>query len=198
MDLFPDFKGTRVILASQSPRRKELLGLICKGFVICPPDIDETVPAGLSAAEAAVYTAKRKAEEVFRLTRGEPAIIIACDTVVSIDGEILGKPAGRADGFRMLKKLSGRTHEVISGVALIFGERSASFTQTTRVTFYEMSDGEINAYLDSGEPFDKAGAYGIQGLGGVFAERIDGDFFNVVGLPVARLKRELEALMDIS
>lgn len=198
MDLFPDLKGMRVILASQSPRRKELLGLICKCFDIMPPDIDEAVPKGLSAAEAAVYTAERKAEEVFRLTGGEPALIIACDTVVSIDGEILGKPYDRTDGFCMLKKLSGRTHEVISGVSLIFGKRSVSFAQTTCVTFYEISDDEINAYLDSGEPFDKAGAYGIQGMGGVFAERIDGDFFNVVGLPVARLKRELEVLMDIS
>ena len=121
--------------------------------------------------------------------------MIACDTVVIADGEILGKPADRADALRMLKMLSGKTHEVISGVALKYKGVERSFSQRTSVTFYEMSDSEINDYLDSGEPFDKAGAYGIQGLGGAFVERINGDFFNVVGLPVARLKKEIEKLV---
>ena len=183
--------GIRAILASQSPRRKELLGMIFEDFEIKPADIDETLPQGISAEDAAEYTAKRKAAA----TECGDALVIACDTIVVVSDEILGKPADRDDGFRMLRLLSGKTHKVISGVAVRYKGRELSFSQTTLVTFYDMSDDEINSYLDSGEPFDKAGAYGIQGLGGVYVKGIEGDFFNVVGLPVARLNRELEGLL---
>ena len=183
-------EGIKIVLASQSPRRRELLRLLCNDFEVSPADIDESIPQGMAADKAAEYTAKRKAAAV-----SSDGLVIACDTVVIADGEILGKPADRADALRMLKMLSGKTHEVISGVALKYKGVERSFSQRTSVTFYEMSDSEINDYLDSGEPFDKAGAYGIQGLGGTFVERINGDFFNVVGLPVARLKKEIEKLV---
>lgn len=185
------FDGVRVVLASQSPRRKELLRMICPSFEVRPADIDETLPEGIKAQEAAEYTAKRKAAAC----QCGDALIIACDTVVIVGGEILGKPSDREDAFRMLRLLSGKTHEVISGVAIEYKGVRRSFSQTTLVTFYDMSDDEINAYLDSGEPFDKAGAYGIQGLGGVFVKGIEGDYFNVVGLPVARLRRELITML---
>lgn len=186
------FENIKVVLASQSPRRKELLCMICKDFEVMPADIDETLPEGVSAEEAAEYTAKRKAAA----TECCDALVIACDTIVVAGDEILGKPADRQDGKRMLELLSGRTHKVISGVAIRYKNKERSFSQTTEVTFYEMSEEDINDYLDSGEPFDKAGAYGIQGLGGVYVEGIRGDFFNVVGLPVARLKRELIAMLE--
>lgn len=189
------FDGIKVVLASQSPRRKELLGMICDRFEVCPADIDETAPEHISADGTAEYIAKRKAAAIER--GRSDTLIIACDTVVISGGEILGKPVDRSDAFRMLRLLSGRQHKVISGVAMRYKGMERSFSQTTLVTFYDMTDGEINAYLDSGEPFDKAGAYGIQGLGGVFVKGIEGDYFNVVGLPVARLKRELAAMRDL-
>ncbi len=180
----------RIILASKSPRRKELLSLICDSFEIMPADIDETVPDGISTACSAEYTAKRKADAI-----EEDGVIIACDTVVIIDGEILGKPSDRQNGFDMLRKLSGREHSVISGVALRYKNASLSFSQESKVKFLPLSDEEINDYLDSGEPFDKAGGYGIQGIGGVLIESFEGDFFNIVGLPVARLRKELCTLI---
>ena len=179
-------EGKRIILASKSPRRNELLKLICSSFEVIPANTDETVPDGVEPDEAAEYTAVGKAKAI-----NEDGIIIACDTIVIVDGEILGKPKDRQSAFEMLRKLSGKTHMVISGVALKCGERSLSFSDKTFVSFYNMSDSEIEDYLDSGEPFDKAGAYGIQGLGGVFVKEIQGDYFNVVGLPVAKLRKML-------
>lgn len=187
MKLKPEIlNGKRVILASKSPRRKELLSLICDSFEVMPADIDESVPKNIPAEEAAEYISTQKAFAI-----DSEDVIIACDTVVIVDGKILGKPSDRQNGFEMLSELSGKTHSVISGVCIRYKGESVSFSQKSLVTFYELTDEEINDYLDSGEPFDKAGGYGIQGLGSLLVKEFSGDFFNIVGLPVARLRRSL-------
>ncbi len=180
-----------MILASQSPRRRELLSLITEDFRIIPAKSEEVLPEKISPEDAVVLLSEQKAEEIYRENRGE--IIVAADTVVAIDGRILGKPADEKDAFAMLKTLSGRAHEVFTGVCVIFANgRKERFFEETKVEFYELSDGEIAEYIKSGEPMDKAGAYGIQGKGALLVKRIDGDYFNVVGLPVARLLRVLK------
>ncbi len=200
----------KYILGSGSPRRKELLGMVLPEFTVYPSHFDEStlMTAGLSAEETVEALSQHKALDVYNTLCNEytksniPFCVIGGDTVVvSPDGEIMGKPAGRADGFRMLRALSGATHRVITAVSILARmesgqEREKVFSVTTEVTFYPLSDEEIERYLDSGEPFDKAGAYGIQGLGGLLVERINGDYNNVVGLPVARLYRELCMLMN--
>ncbi len=188
----PDFLHfeDEVVLASQSPRRKELLHFLFPDFLVRPADIDETVPSGVDPFLAAELIASKKADAI--LSSG---LVIACDTVVIINGEILGKPGDESDARRMLEKLSGATHDVVSGVALRYKGKKRSFSQRTSVTFCRMTDSDISAYLATGEPFDKAGAYGIQGYGSLFVEKIDGDFFNVVGLPIARLRREILSLI---
>ena len=192
MKLKPEIlNGKRVILASKSPRRKELLSLICDSFEVMPADIDESVPQNVAAEEAAEYISIQKAFAI-----DSEDVIIACDTVVIVDGKILGKPSDRQNGFEMLSELSGKTHSVISGVCIRYKGESVSFSQKSLVTFYELSDEEINDYLDSGEPFDKAGGYGIQGLGSLLVKEFSGDFFNIVGLPVARLRRSLSELLS--
>lgn len=192
MKLKPEIlNGKRVILASKSPRRKELLSLICESFEIIPADIDESVPQNVAAEEAAEYISTQKAFAI-----DSEDVIIACDTVVIVDGKILGKPSDRQNGFEMLSELSGKTHSVISGVCIRYKGESVSFSQKSLVTFYELTDEEINDYLDSGEPFDKAGGYGIQGLGSLLVKEFSGDFFNIVGLPVARLRRSLSELLS--
>lgn len=196
MKLIPEnLNGVRVILASKSPRRKELLSLICKDFDIMPADIDESVPCDIEKEYAAEYTAVRKCRAISGDTAFFDALVIACDTIVLAGEEILGKPADYDDGFSMLRKLSGIEHSVISGVAISYRGKEVSFSQKSKVRFFELSDEEIGDYLDSGEPFDKAGAYGIQGLGSLLVEGFEGDFFNIVGLPVARLRKELAALI---
>ncbi len=179
-----------VVLASQSPRRKELLRFLFPDFLVRPADIDETVPSGVDPFSAAEIIASKKADAT-----ASSGLVIACDTVVIINGEILGKPHDETDARRMLEKLSGATHDVVSGVALRYKGKKRSFSQRTSVTFCSMTDSDICAYLATGEPFDKAGAYGIQGYGALFVEKIDGDFFNVVGLPIARLRTEIISLI---
>ncbi len=192
MKLKPEIlKEKRIILASKSPRRKELMSLICDSFEIMPADIDESVPDGVTADESAEFIAVKKAFAI-----DSEDVIIACDTVVIIDDMILGKPKDRADGFKMLSMLSGKTHSVISGVCIRYKGKSLSFSQKSLVSFYDLSADEINDYLDSGEPFDKAGGYGIQGLGSLLVREFQGDFFNIVGLPIARLRRCLTALIS--
>ena len=179
----------QVILASASPRRQSLLHMVVPDFSVYAADIDEQLPAGLGADKAAEYLAKQKAAAV---SADYPdSIVIGCDTVVVIDDRILGKPADQEDCRKMLRLLSGRTHQVYTGVALQRGEHSRSFTVCTDVRFYTLSDMEIDRYIATGEPFDKAGGYGIQGLGALLIEGICGDYYNVVGLPVSRLLREL-------
>ncbi len=179
-----------VILASASPRRQELLRFAVKEFDIIPSDADETLPENIPAEEAAEYLAVKKARSVADNHRSDT--VIGCDTVVVINGEILGKPSDEENAAEMLRKLSGKVHKVITGVCICRGERSLSFSCTTQVEFYPLSDKEIEDYVSTGDPMDKAGAYGIQSDGCVLVKRIDGDFFNVVGLPVAKLKRVLK------
>ncbi|MGM9615760.1 MAG: Maf family protein [Oscillospiraceae bacterium] len=181
-----------LILASASPRRRELLGIFGKPFVIDPASGPENPPAGASPEETVRALAAAKAQETAARHPGD--LVIGADTIVELDGMILGKPADRDDAFHMLRALSGREHRVFTGVALACGDELRCEAEMTRVFFRELSDREIWAYIDSGEPMDKAGAYGYQGLAGLFVERIEGDFFNVVGLPLCRLGRMLEAI----
>ena len=176
-----------IILASNSPRRRELLGHITKDFTVQGTDVDESLPAGIAPAAAVEQLSLRKA---LPLNDGAN-IIIGADTVVALDGDILGKPADAAQARQMLRRLSGRWHSVFTGVSLVQGQRQRTFSCETRVRFFDLTATEIDAYIATGECMDKAGAYGIQGYGSLLVEEIRGDYFNVVGLPVSRLYRAL-------
>lgn len=181
-----------MILASQSPRRRELLSLIAADFKVIPAKGEEILPEGISPSEAVLLLSRQKAAEIYREYKNE--IIIASDTVVAIDGKILGKPVDEADAVVMLKMLSGRTHNVFTGVCIISSDGTEnSFAEETTVEFWQLSDDFIEEYVKSGEPMDKAGAYGIQGSGALLVKSINGDYYNVMGLPVGRLYRELSA-----
>ena len=179
----------RFILASASPRRKELLQKAGYTFDIQVSDADETLPDGITPAEAVQLNAARKAQAVAQKHPG--AVVLGCDTVVAIDGAILGKPQDEAEAKAMLRRLSDRTHTVYSGVCITDGETETVFAVATDVTFYELSDRTIDTYAATGEPMDKAGAYGIQGLGCVLVKEISGDYSNVVGLPLSESARAL-------
>lgn len=190
----------RVVLASASPRRKELLQRAGIAFEVIPATGEEII-TGENPREVVMELAFKKAKEVagkLAAKDGGELLILGADTVVTYDGVVLGKPRDEADAVRMLSVLSGSTHSVFTGVALIYQargtERVLNFYQETRVTMYPMSPGEIQAYVRSGEPMDKAGAYGIQGRGTVFIEKIAGDYNNVVGLPMARVYQEMKKL----
>ena len=179
-----------IILASASPRRLELMGLIADDFEVIPADVKEIVPADISAYNSAEYLAQLKAQSV--AADHHDALVIGCDTVVIIDDEVLGKPQSVEESRQMLHKLSGREHSVVTGCALCCGGRTASFSEKTSVIFYDLTDKEIEDYILTGESSDKAGAYGIQGRGSLLVKSIVGDYLNVVGMPVSRLKREIE------
>ena len=179
-----------LILASKSPRRQELIRDITDDFEVIVSDADETLPEGISPEEAPVYLSSLKARAVAALHPDRT--VIGADTVVILDGAVLGKPRDPQDAARMLRLLSGRVHTVITGCCIVRGGRERAFSECTQVEFYPLSDSEIEAYLATGEPFDKAGAYGIQGKGSLLVEKIHGDYFNVMGLPVLRLSRMLE------
>lgn len=178
-----------LILASASPRRKELLTLLDLPFTIYSADIDETIPFGTSPQEAVETLAYKKAQAVFK--DNNQAIVIGCDTIVVHNDTILGKPLDRKEAFSMLSQLSDHTHAVYTGVCIMSEHTTVVFHEVTNVTFWKLTQQDINAYIDSGEPFDKAGSYGIQGKAALFVKGIQGDYFNVVGLPVSRLAREL-------
>ena len=180
----------RIILASGSPRRRELLRLITEEYEVLPADVEETIPAELPLREAPEYLACLKAGAVAAAHPG--ALVIGSDTGVFIDGLMLGKPHSREEGREMLGRLSGRAHQVITGVCLRKGERVVRFSEVTEVRFLPLSDEEIERYLDTGEPFDKAGGYGIQGKGALLVEGLEGDYYNVMGFPVAPIARALE------
>lgn len=182
-----------IILASASPRRRELLemlGLRC--FAVMTADVDETVPV-LPPEEAVIHLAQKKARKVAE-TCLKDDLIIAADTLVYLDGEALGKPETVTEARYMLRRLSGVKHTVYTGVALVNNGKEVAFAEKTDVFFREMRDDEIEAYIKTGEPMDKAGAYGAQGIGAVFVRRIEGDFFNVMGLPVCRLVTALRSI----
>lgn len=176
-----------LILASKSPRRRELLSLITEEFEIKSADVDETLPDDISPDKAVEYLSKIKAQPF----ENGVDTVIGADTVVAVDHKILGKPADRKQAFEMLKMLSGRYHSVYTGVTVIRPENTITFSAETRVKFFDLSDEEINDYIATGECDDKAGAYGIQGKGSLLVERIEGDYFNVVGLPVSLLNKLL-------
>jgi septum formation protein len=178
-----------LVLASKSPRRAEILRAAGLPFVARPADIEEQRLDGESPTDYARRLAIDKAGAV-RIDAGE--IVLGADTIVVVDDVVLEKPCGDADARRMLQFLAGRTHEVITGICLRSGVRSVADTAVTRVTFSPLTPDEVDAYVASGEPMDKAGAYGIQGLASKFIERIEGDYFNVVGLPVSLVFRHLK------
>lgn len=179
-----------IILASQSPRRKELLEEVGLRFRVEPAQIEEHLDESLPITQAIEQLAKEKAMPI--ALRHPQCIVIGADTLVAVDGLVLGKPADEADAARMLRMLSGRRHQVIGGVALLCGNEEVLFHCVSEVRFFPLREEEITAYIRSGEPMDKAGAYGIQGLGRLFVESICGDYFNIVGLPVSRLMRALD------
>jgi septum formation protein len=181
-----------LILASASPRRKELISLISDDVMILPADVDENFSDDIPAESVPEMLAVRKAAEVAKKHPNDT--IIGADTSVIVDGEILGKPADDNDAKRMLSLLSGKTHQVITGCAIFKNGKSLSFSETTDVTFYPLSEEEIDNYISSNEPKDKAGAYGIQGYGSLLVKKINGDYFNVVGLPVGKLNKMLKRI----
>lgn len=184
-----------LILASQSPRRRQLLSYITDDFQVISSQAEEAFSAeekhALTPEEMVLRLSQCKARDI---AASHPQdLVIGADTVVSVDGYVLEKPADRDDAFRMLKRLSGREHTVCTGVTVIGHSRESSFVERSQVRFFPLEDAEILAYIDSGEPFDKAGGYGIQGKGALFVESIQGDFYNVMGFPIARLSRLLRS-----
>ena len=179
----------RIVLASGSPRRQELLGRMgIHDFVVSVPQVDEVCPEGLTPEETVCHISRQKSGAV----QAEPEdIVITADTMVFLDQQRLGKPKDEADALRMLTDLAGRRHTVCTGVTLRQGQRSLTRAQSTDVYFRPAGREELTAYIRGGEPMDKAGAYGVQGQGALLVERIDGDFFNVMGLPVLLLSRML-------
>ena len=178
-----------IVLASGSPRRRELLETMGLEFSVVPAKGEEIAPEGAGPAETVMALSKAKAAEVAKSRPG--ALVIAADTVVWAEGRILGKPKDEAEARAMLHMLSDNTHEVYTGVTLMLGEKEAAGAECTKVFFRRLTDEEIDRYVSTGEPMDKAGAYGVQGKGALLVERLEGDFFNVMGLPVLRLSRML-------
>ena len=181
---------TDIILASASPRRSELMTLAGFRFDVICADIDEIVPEKALPQEVVMSLALQKAQAVAKDHR--KSAVVGSDTVVALDGKILGKPHSESEAAEMLRSLSGRIHKVFTGVAIVCGEKVTSFFEETEVEFYPLTDQEILDYVATGEPMDKAGAYGIQGRGAVLVKRINGDYFNVMGLPISKVYRELK------
>ena len=181
-----------MILASKSPRRIELMTLAGFDFKSVPATGEENIPDGTLPCDAVLMLSRQKAQEIAEKYPDDT--VIGADTVVALDNEIMGKPKNEQDAFDMLKKLSGKTHSVLTGVCVISPDKHIHFYEKNEVEFYPLGDDEIWQYIASGEPMDKAGAYGIQEKGAMFVKRINGDFYNVVGLPVARLARELKSV----
>ena len=177
------------ILASQSPRRRELLAMLGLEFEIFTADIDETMDPALSAEQAVAAVCERKARAV---GEGHPGrLIVAADTIVVVDGKILGKPHCEDEARQMLHSLSGRSHRVMTGFCLWRDGACETHVETTKLWFRDLSDGEIDAYVATGSPMDKAGAYGIQDQAAVFVQRLEGDYYNVMGLPLCALTQAL-------
>ncbi|HEY1060874.1 MAG TPA: Maf family nucleotide pyrophosphatase [Daejeonella sp.] len=184
-----------IILASKSPRRQELLKLMGFDFQVVLREVDESYPPGLSPSEIAVYISEKKAKAFDLLIENE--IVITADTIVSLDGKILGKPENEDHAFGMLSELSGKRHDVITGVSLLKDHKLSSFYELTEVFFKEVSAEQIRYYINTCQPMDKAGAYGIQEwIGLVAVDRINGSYSNVVGLPTHRLYTELCKLSE--
>ena len=182
---------TKIVLASGSPRRQELLARIgITDFDIRVPEAEESYPAGLTPQQIVEYISREKADAAAKLCTPDE-IVITADTMVFLDDQRLGKPADEADALRMLTALQGRHHTVCTGVTVRQGDRSLTESETTEVYFRPAAEAELRAYIATGEPMDKAGSYGVQGKGALLVEKLNGDFFNVMGLPVLRLSRML-------
>lgn len=183
----------KIILASASPRRRELMNLITDDFTAVSIDADESLPQGIEPLKASEYLAKIKASAANE--KFPDALVIGCDTTVICDGIILGKPKDKDECRKFMEMLSGRTHQVATGCCMIFENHCESFTEMTDVSFRKLDESETEAYISSNEPYDKAGGYGIQGKGSLLIEKINGDYFNVVGLPISRLNQELKKIL---
>lgn len=183
----------KIILASKSPRRKELISRIISDFEIMADDSEEKTDSGITPEKTVKILAMQKAENIAKKV-SESALIIGADTVVSIDGKIFGKPSDEEDAKKMLQTLSGRENIVCTGIAVIdtASGKSACDAVSTTVVFKKLTEDEILKYIRTGEPMDKAGAYGMQGLGSLFIKEIHGDYFNVIGLPLCRLGEMLQ------
>ena len=184
----------KLILASGSPRRREMLAALGYEFDVFTANFDESSVSLAQPAEGVKQLALGKAEAARAAFNGtaENTVFLGADTIVALDDVCLGKPSSEAEAHEMLRSLSGKTHSVFTGVALVSDEKSEVFVSETKVAFYDISDEEIDAYIASGEPMDKAGSYGIQGLGGVFVKGISGDYQTVVGLPLSETYRMLK------
>lgn len=189
----------RIVLASNSPRRRELMsGIDLPYEVFTLPDIDESYPSDLPKEQVAEYLSHKKSE-AYRNHLKDDTLLITADTIVLLENEILEKPKDAADARRMLRTLSGKTHQVITGVCLTTKEKQKSFSAVSNVTFAHLSDEEIAYYIEKYKPFDKAGAYGVQEwIGYVAVEHIEGSYFNVMGLPIFRVNQELKETFGIS
>ena len=197
--MLENLKKYRIVLASNSPRRRELLaGLGIDFSVKVLPDIAESYPADLPVADIAQFIAREKAD-AYRLLMADDELIITADTVVIVGGEVLGKPADAAEAHDMLMKLSGRTHQVVTGVCLSTRQTTSSFSVVTDVTFKPLTEAEIDYYIKNYKPYDKAGAYGIQEwIGYIGCTGLRGSYYNVMGLPVQRIYTELQAFCHSS
>ncbi len=190
-----DLKGFSLLLASRSPRRKQLLEELGLEFRVVIRDWEEDYPSGLEGKEIALYIAEQKARGFLPEIK-ENEIVLTADTIVWYNGRVLDKPASRDEAIRILRLISGNTHEVITGVCLLSTGYMSTFSSTTKVTFADLSDEEIMYYVDSDKPYDKAGAYGIQEWIGIAAcSKIEGSYFNVMGLPSDLLYRELKKMI---
>lgn len=190
--MLDNLKDRHIILASHSPRRRFLLSQLGLEFTETSADIDESIPDGMSPGDAALFLAEKKADCFTDLLEDPRNIIITADTLVLVNGLVLGKPEGGEGAVRMLKTLSGNMHRVVTGICIRSSDKKRSFTNWTDVYFKELTDDEISYYLEKYKPYDKAGAYGIQEwIGYIGITRIDGSYFNVMGLPVQQLYEEL-------
>ena len=183
----------QIILASASPRRQELIKEITDNVLIIPADVDETIEEGICPKDSAEYLSKIKAMAVAK--EHPECVVIGCDTIVLLGDKILGKPKDKDDAREMIASLSGTIHYVITGCTIVLDDKIKSFSETTEVEFLQVSQEEIEEYINSDEPYDKAGGYAVQGEAGGFVKRIKGDYNNVVGLPVDRLRDELNSFL---
>ena len=183
----------QLILASGSPRRKEILEQVGMTFKVIPSQVEETITKEIPA-EIVMELSRQKAMDVYQQLGDESVIVLGADTVVAYDGKILGKPKDKQEAREMLAMLSGEKHFVYTGVTLVTNKEEKTFYEETMVEFYPLSEGEIEAYIASGESMDKAGAYGIQGKASAFINGICGDYYNVVGLPIASVMRNLQKM----
>lgn len=183
-----------IILASASPRRRELLKYIFNDFKVVASNADETIPDGIPPINVPEYLSKIKALDIAKDNFN--SLVIGADTIVLLGNDILGKPKSKEDAKRMLSELSGNIHKVITGCTLVYKDKISTFSVITDVEFYALSDEEIETYISTDEPYDKAGSYGIQSNGALFVKKINGDYYNVVGFPIAELKRKIAEILQ--